>query len=490
MNNSPNIHREYPTAGIPTQNDQGISLKKALGYGLLAGSLAIGGGTAISGDKNSTPSSNKEKQTQTSQGTNTEEETISAKEQRLNAMANTNDSFSLYSLGNSQPVSTYTLPEIDRNNEGTLGQRLQGKLENELQGHTGEVIVRGIDPVFEITRGNIESPRGDFSTLIDKHYKNTQEQDARITFAPKYDSNTAQESSQPTAVVGQTTAPTKANATKTNNGDSSRIQHIYQPSQGTSSKVQGENRANEAQSGYMIDYNGDGYVDRLNPQGENTIITNGKTGESIKNSNLETRMHLIHTFDYDGKHQCDDNKCREFPSAYVLAKDNGGENIVEYFVATNGSADKTKFEKATTFGGFIDKVANAHVRGEFLENNFEQALKLGEVQFKYDENNIPEAAAYSGTFAQDVSAFDMAMRMGAGSAIYSTLKSDFLPSIEANSALVQNRGAGLNEIILSINEGGRENLSYTAQQGYNNQVQMYEAQIEASKQNIGDLNNL
>lgn len=475
MNNRPSTVKLNPTDGYSKKPQSGNSLKNILLGTMLGGAVVMTGvGYATSGNSN-----NQKGCECIEEGTPEMTSSGSANKSKVNPLSQSFDTFNVYALGDSSPIASYKLPAVDYDMEGSLGSRLEKTLENDLEGQTGEIVVRGIDPVFEVTNGNIESPRNDFDSLINKHFRNTQDQTSRITFVPKsYETQEPQSNqSTPTAVVGQTSESStqKPVATGTPKSPSEGVEDTYQVSE---------------QNGYLIDYNGDGFVDRLNPQGENTIITDGKTGNSVQNSNLETRMFLIHTFDYDGKHQCEDDKCENFPSSYVLAKGEGGENIIEYFVNTNDTAGDTKFTKATTFGGFIDKVANAHVRGEYLENNFEQALESGEVQFSYGDEKVNNAVAYSGTFAQEVSGFDMAMRMGAGSAIYTTLKSDFLPTIEANSALVQNRGAGLNEIILSINEGGKDNLGYTAKQAFNNQIGMYEAQIKASEQNAEDLNNL
>lgn len=396
-------------------------------------------------------------------------------------MAESTDTFSLYTIGQPQAFATCEVSSIDFSTKGSMGERLEKCLEGKIGDVSGEVVVRHIGVPFDLTLGDIQYNHSEFSDLIEGQYRNTRDQNEKVWIIPNQingnkvvveDYNNFEELPQTTIVTDNYLELPKGSVIT---NDLPKVEPRF---------ISGK---------YRADINADGFVDAFSPTGEGTTrYVDGKTGslESIPTSNLRAYF-LEDVFDYGGEHQAIGEK-PEALSSYVAARGEGGQDILDYFVETNEPeiAKQTRLENSFTFGRLVDKVANAHVRGNLLEDSFEKDYDSGNVSFVLSQENALDARAYTSTFAQEVTPLDLVLRHGAGSSIYETFKRDFLPHYQENAALVQNRGAGLNQLILEINEGGKEQLPRSIANAYASQVSMYNAQVEASKQRVEDLNKL
>lgn len=397
------------------------------------------------------------------------DDTSSSSKSLTQRMADSTDTFSLYTIGQSRPFATCEIPAIDFNKKGSMGERLEECLENKIGNVSGEVIVRHIGVPFDLTQGDIQYNNTEFRDLTQGQYRNTRDQNEKVWVIPN-----------------------QIDGKKVVVEDYNNFLEIPTASIITNEQPV-ELQPRSISGRFKADINADGYVDAFSPTGTGvTRYVDGKTGklESMPTSNLREYF-LEDVFDYGGEHQAVGEK-PEALSSYVAARGEGGQDILDYFVMTNEPeiAKHTRLENSFTFGRLVDKVANAHVRGNLLQDSFEKQYESEDVSFAVNEENTLDAQAYTSTFAQEVTPLDLVLRHGAGSSVYETFKRDFLPQYQENAALVQNRGAGLNQVILGINEGGKEQLPRSIANAYASQVNMYNAQVEASKQRVEDLNKL
>lgn len=113
---------------------------------------------------------------------NSKQQEESQRQELLDKMAQTEDIFRVKSNSDeSSQLGEYRVLEINRDKQGSQGERLKGKLEGILEGD-GHITIEGIDPRYEVKNGEIVSPTGDFSKQINTHFRNAQEDQATITY--------------------------------------------------------------------------------------------------------------------------------------------------------------------------------------------------------------------------------------------------------------------------------------------------------------------
>jgi len=181
---------------------------------------------------------------------------------------------------------------------------------------------------------------------------------------------------------------------------------------------------------------------------------------------------------------------RKASKGYIMTLGNQGEDVVKFLYETNKySNDKycetkkkcydIKFKTLEGLVEAIDKTANLSERADYINNKFFEAYDSGKINQKYLNK---KSEIYSSTFGKNVPLSIVALNFALGSALYTTITHDFLPTKEANKALSRARGAlNANNLVLFQRNG----INYkNVAKAYNNVKNMYKAQLKASENKI------
>jgi len=188
----------------------------------------------------------------------------------------------------------------------------------------------------------------------------------------------------------------------------------------------------------------------------------------------------------------------EAKNGYLMTFGKQGEDVVRFMVDTNKyatdiaqSRDKyifqtqTKFANLQSLADFIDNVANMNQRAHYMSSEVLKEQK-GNLVVQGDDKVLK---AYANTFGEDVPSELLALYFGLGSAIYTTVNSDYLPTKRASQGLVIARGAQDSENWALLKTGkSQNNLTNFAVSAYKDTVKMYKDQLDASKIKVERLN--
>jgi len=146
---------------------------------------------------------------------------------------------------------------------------------------------------------------------------------------------------------------------------------------------------------------------------------------------------------------------------------------------------QTKFANLQSLADFIDNVANMNQRAHYMSSEVLKEQK-GNLVVQGDDKVLK---AYANTFGEDVPSELLALYFGLGSAIYTTVNSDYLPTKRASQGLVIARGAQDSENWALLKTGkSQNNLTNFAVSAYKDTVKMYKDQLDASKIKVERLN--
>ena len=250
------------------------------------------------------------------------------------------------------------------------------------------------------------------------------------------------------------------------------------------------NKMNVENGSYTFDLNLDGHIDDL----KILKINNKYFVEGIDNQNKKYIMSLDRArFEILNDLRFTSFAPRDAAKLYSISSGNQGREVVKFLFETNKISDdkyclaknKCTDIKFKTLEGLItaiDKTANGSERADYIDKNiFEAYKKSGGMNNKI----LDKINAYSNTFGTSVPEDVLLLRFTLGSAIYATISSDYLPTVQENKALARARGS-----MDAVNYSNlRNNLtSNEVVKCYDSTKKMYEDQLKASENKVRRVN--
>ncbi len=183
---------------------------------------------------------------------------------------------------------------------------------------------------------------------------------------------------------------------------------------------------------------------------------------------------------------------------YLMTAKKQGEEVIRFIVDTNKDANKTlnsdayvpteqtKFANLEGLVTFMDKVANLSERADQIDAKVLKYIDDGKI--KVDTKQL-DMKAYSSTFGEEVPTGLVVLYFTAGSAIYTVLSSDYLPTVKGSDVMSQVRGSrdAVNLDMLLTTHKHNGNLSQTAVNAYTQTKSMYNAQFKASEKRVTEV---